>query len=296
MNSPSVTQVIVGYDATAPASAALDAAARLLPHAHAWITHLWTPLLADDNLRRRLRTAEPDVDAFLPALERESEWRAARTAETGAVLARAHGWEAETLIHRVMGGEGTELAQLAEKMQPDLVLLGTRSLSGIRAVLGSVSDMVVHYSPKPVLVVPHPLLSTEHHALADGPVIIGWDGSAGARTALHTARQLFPDRRLLFATVVDNGPTAPATAIEAPPHTDAGQPTWLRVPPGHGTPAQAIANGLITCARYHNAAVLLLGSRGRTATTEILLGSTVMATLHHAHRPVLVVPQSHGRS
>jgi nucleotide-binding universal stress UspA family protein len=291
MNTPSVTQVIVGYDATAPASAALDAAARLLPHAHAWITHLWTPLLADDNLRRRLRTAEQNLDAFLPALERESEWRAARTAETGAVLARANGWEAETLIHRVMGGEGLELAQLAEKMQPDLVLLGTRGLSGIRAVLGSVSDMVVHYSPKPVLVVPHPLLRTEHHALADGPVIIGWDGSAGARTALQTAQELFPDRKLLLATVTDN--STPAT--EAPPRNDAGQPTWLRVPPGPGTPAQAIADGLITSARYHNAAVLVLGSRGRTAATEILLGSAVMATLHHAHRPVLVVPQTHDR-
>jgi nucleotide-binding universal stress UspA family protein len=295
MNTPSVTPVIVGYDATPAAFAALDAAARLLPNSRAWITYLWTPLLADDNLRRRLRTTEPDLDGFLQSLERESEWRAARIAETGAVLARAQGWQAEPLIHRVMGGEGLELAQLVEKMQPDLVLLGTRGLSGIRAVLGSVSDMVVHYSPKPVLVVPHPLLSTEHHALADGPVIIGWDGSAGARTALHTAQQLFRDRRLLFATVVDNGPTAPTTGIEAPPRTDAGPPTWLRVPPGHGTPAQAIANGLITAANYHNAAVLVLGSRGRTATTEILLGSTVMATLHHAHRPVLVVPQSLGR-
>jgi nucleotide-binding universal stress UspA family protein len=291
MNTPSVTQIIVGYDDSPPASAALDAAARLIPHAHAWITHLWTPLLADDNLRRRLRTAELDLDAFLPALERESEWRATRTVETGAVLARAGGWQAETLTHRVMGGEGLELAQLAEKMQPDLVLLGTRGLSGIRALLGSVSDMVVHYSPKPVLVVPHPLLSTEHHALTDGPVIIGWDGSAGARTALHTAQQLFPDRKLLPTTVTDTstGPT------EAPPRTDAGQPTWLRVEPGHGTPAQAIANALITCARYHNAAALVLGSRGRTATTEILLGSSVMATLHHAHRPVLVVPQPHNR-
>jgi nucleotide-binding universal stress UspA family protein len=36
--------------------------------------------------------------------------------------------------------------------------------------------------------------------------------------------------------------------------------------------------------------VIVVGSRGRSARREILLGSVAMATLHRAHRPVLVVP------
>ncbi|WP_242625095.1 universal stress protein [Krasilnikovia cinnamomea] len=282
----SVTRVVVGYDATLPSSAAVDAAARLVPHAHAWITYLWTPPLVDEDLRRRLWTGSRSLDEFIQAIEREGQWRADRIADIGATLARASGWQAETLAHRVMGGEGLELAQLVEKMQPDLVLLGTRGLRGIRAVLGSVSDIVVHQSPKPVLVVPHPLLSTEHHALTDGPVLLGWDGSPGARAALDTAQRLLPGRNLLFATVEDDD-----TTPEAPPRTGDADPTWLRIPRGHGTTAQAVAHGLITGARDHDAALLVVGSRGRTAAAEILLGSVVMATLHQSHRPVLVVPQ-----
>ena len=37
---------------------------------------------------------------------------------------------------------------------------------------------------------------------------------------------------------------------------------------------------------------MVVGSRGRTAVRKILLGSVAMATLHRAHRPVHVVPQS----
>ena len=38
------------------------------------------------------------------------------------------------------------------------------------------------------------------------------------------------------------------------------------------------------------AAVLVVGSRGRSALREILLGSVAMAALHHSPRPVVVVP------
>jgi nucleotide-binding universal stress UspA family protein len=33
-----------------------------------------------------------------------------------------------------------------------------------------------------------------------------------------------------------------------------------------------------------------VGSRGQSVVEEIMLGSTAMATLHNAHRPVIVVP------
>jgi nucleotide-binding universal stress UspA family protein len=69
----------------------------------------------------------------------------------------------------------------------------------------------------------------------------------------------------------------------------------LRVKKGHGTPAQAVASSLIACARDHETALLVVGSRGRSAIREIVLGSVAMATLHHAHRPVLVVPDSDRR-
>jgi nucleotide-binding universal stress UspA family protein len=40
------------------------------------------------------------------------------------------------------------------------------------------------------------------------------------------------------------------------------------------------------------AAVLVLGSRGRSAVREMVLGSVAMSTLHRAHRLVMIVPHA----
>jgi nucleotide-binding universal stress UspA family protein len=167
------------------------------------------------------------------------------------------------------------------------VLVGSRGLGGTQAVLGSVSDMVVHYCPRPVVVVPHPMLAAEYEALPAGPVLVGWDGSAGAETAYAAARRLFPERDALLVSV-DEGATA------APPADPSGEAARevvrLNVDRGHGFHPRAVSDALIACARDRNAAVVVVGSRGRSAAREILLGSVAMGTLHHSHRPVMVVP------
>jgi nucleotide-binding universal stress UspA family protein len=203
-------------------------------------------------------------------------------AATGVVLAKAAGWDAVPLVVRSYGGDGLRFTELAEKVDADVVLVGSRGLGGAHAILGSVSDMVVHYTPRPVLVVPHPLLTAEHAALAEGPVVVGLDGSAGAQEALATAARLFPDRRRLPVSVEDG---------HAPSDSASADATTVRIPMpgGHAGTGRAVAAGLAEYASREAAAVLVVGSRGRSAVREILLGSVAMATLHHAHRPVLVV-------
>ncbi|WP_433731678.1 universal stress protein [Actinoplanes sp. CA-051413] len=176
-------RIIVGYDGSPPASAAIDAGTALFPRAHAWITNLWTPPFASEPLRRRLWTGSRHIDEFVEAVEAEGEREADRLAANGVTLARAAGWAAEPLVRRVYSGEGLELGQLAGEFGADLILLGSRGLGGAKALLGSVSDMAVHHTPCPALVVAHPLLAAEAAALADGPVVVGWDGSPGARHA-----------------------------------------------------------------------------------------------------------------
>ncbi|MEV0568710.1 universal stress protein [Dactylosporangium sp. NPDC050588] len=129
-------------------------------------------------------------------------------AAVGVTLATAAGWSAEPLVVSSYGGEGL---RFAEQVDADLAIVGSRGLGGARAVLGSVSDMVVHYTHRHVLVVPHPLLIDEFAALATGAVLVGYDGSAGARAALATAGRLFPDRTLLAATVQDGEATDETT-------------------------------------------------------------------------------------
>jgi nucleotide-binding universal stress UspA family protein len=258
----------------------------LFPHAHARVAQLWTPPFASTALRHRLWRGTSHVDEFVAAAEREGEREADRMAAVGVTLARAAGWDAEPVVVRSYSGEGVQLAELAEKMDADVVVVGSRGLGGAKAVLGSVSDMVVHYATRPVLVVPHPLLSDEHAALAGGPVLVGYDGSPGARAALAVAGRLFPTRGLLLVTVDDGQATTDAAAASA----DEATVTRVHVPAGRGAPGRSVAGSLAGFARSRDAAALVVGSRGRSALEEILLGSVAMATLHHAYRPVLVVP------
>jgi nucleotide-binding universal stress UspA family protein len=280
-------RVLMGYDGSPAASAAIEAGAQLFPQARVWVAHVWTPPFVSNGLRHRLWSGTSRVDEFVAALEREGEREANRMAATGVTLARAAGWDAEPLVVRSYGGEGLQVAELAEKMDPDLVLVGSRGLGGALAVLGSVSDMVAHYATRPVLVVPHPLLFAEHAALLAGPVVVGFDGSAGAQTAAATVSRLFPTRSLVLVTVDDA--QVPDDAAN-PPDAGTAAVTRLRVPGGRGAPGRAVADALAGCARSRDAAVLAVGSRGRSAMEEILLGSVAMATLHHAYRALLVVP------
>lgn len=274
--------IMTGYDGSLAAGTAIDCAGTLLPRAHAWITYLWVPPFASEALRRRLWHGRRRVDEFVEAIEREGAAEADRLAGTGVILARAAGWDAAPLVERSYGGEGLQLAELAEKLEPDLVVLGSRGLGGARAMFGSVSDMVVHYASRPVMVVPHPMLTTERAALAAGPVIVGWDGSAGARRALETAGELFGGRRIVLAAVADGEVAEPVPR--------GFESTAVELADGHPAIGRAVAEALAGLAADQRAAAVVVGSRGRSALREILLGSVAMATLHHMPRPVVVVP------
>jgi nucleotide-binding universal stress UspA family protein len=278
-----VLRVLAGYDGSLPAGAAIEVAARLLPGAHAEVTFMWTPPFASEPLRRRMWHGVNGVDEFVEAIEREGEAEALRLAAMGVAVAVAHGWKSEPLIRRSYGGEGLQLAETAEEVGADLIVVGSRGLGGAKAVLGSVSDMVVHYAPCPVLVVPHPLLESERAVLDTGPVIVGWDGSAAAAATAASVIRLFPDRAVVPVYAQDG---------REPEELPGSYLVRVHREGGHLERGRATAAALADHARDCRAAVIAVGSRGRTPLREILLGSTAMATLHHAYRPVLVVPHA----
>lgn len=277
----STTRLLLCYDGSLPAGAAIEVAARLLPDALACVTYLWTPPLSSEAMRRRLWRGTGGVNEFMATVEREGEAEAHRLAAMGVALAGAHGWKAGPVVRRTYGAEGMQLGEVAQEVDADLIVAGSRGLTGTRAVLGSVSDMLVHYAPCPVLVVPHPLLQDEHDALSSGPIVVGWDGSAGSEATRAEAARLFPARQIMpvFAGSVaeDEIRTVPGL-VETP------------LIGGHAEPGRAVAAALASLARAKHAAAIAVGSHGHSALREILLGSVAMATLHHAYRPVLVVP------
>ncbi|MEU7906491.1 universal stress protein [Actinoplanes sp. NPDC049118] len=284
---PHAVCAIVGYDGSPEASAVIDVGAALFPQARVWMTHMWSPPFASETLRRRLWAGTGHVDDFVDAIEREGEREAARIAGVGVTLAKAAGWDAEPLVRRIYGGEGLEFAQLAEKYDPDLVLLGSRGLGGTSAALGSVSDVAAHYTPRPVLVAPHPMLIAEQEALPAGPVLVGWDGSLGAEAAYGTAVRLFPAREVLLVHVEQAGGEPHPGVAE-----DGGREVvTVRAGHRHGRSAHAVAEALAGTARKRGAALLVVGTQGRSMVREMLIGSVTMGTLHLAHRPVMVVPR-----
>lgn len=281
-------RVLVAYDGSPAAVAAIEVGARLLPSAQAAVVYLWTPPFASTPLRQRLSSVAGTASEFVELLEREGHAEADRLAGTGVVQAESAGWTAEAIVRRSFGGDGYRIAAIADEVAPDVLLVGTRGLAGPGAVLDSFTDLMVHHSTRPVLVLPYPLLAADRVRAEAGPVVVGWDGSPGAAAAAHAATGLFPAREMIAVSVGADPDRAPQVPL--PSHVTKSVTTPAPGPvPGRG---RGIARALIDTGRRHGAGVLVVGSRGRSALREILLGSTAMAVLHHAHMPVLLVPHS----
>jgi nucleotide-binding universal stress UspA family protein len=250
------------------------------------VVYLWSPPFANANLRHQLWRAG-SLDELTKLIEREGAAEAERLAADGVAFSHAAGWQAEALVRRVFGGEVLELARLAEELRP----AASSSARGDLAAEGDVGERLRSSrppQPSSVLVVPHPLPVEERRAAAGGPVLVGYDASAGSRAALASAASLFPDRDLIVARAGQDG--AGDLHPGELPHAGAGRTTTLGLEGGRDPSARTVADALAGCAAAKGAGVIVVGSRGESAFREILLGSVAMAVLHHANRPVLTVP------
>jgi nucleotide-binding universal stress UspA family protein len=278
--------LLLGYDGSPEAARAIAIGALLLPEAEVQIVNIWTPPFASRSLWSRLRARAKNLDGLSELLVEEGSAEAQQMADDGVALGAAAGWRPAPLVHRGYGDIGFEFARLGENLGPDAIIVGARGLSGARAALGSVSDSTVHYSTVPVLVIGHPLLTSERRAAATGPILIGYDGSSHAERAIAGAKFLFPGRRLVIAAVGDAEPPDDAVLGTVP-----GEILHVAAV-GSVRSGRAVADALEEVAERHAAAAVVVGSRGQSAGREILLGSVAMAVLHHVHRPTLVVPNA----
>src|SRR5690606_33852092 len=148
-------EALLAYDGSPDAAAAIEVGASLMPGMRACVVHVWVPPFASEGLRRRLWREARNLDELLELLEREGKAEAERVAADGVALARAAGWRAVAPLVERGFNDGLQIARLAERRGAAAIVVGSRGLGGVRAVLGSFSDAVVHFSPAPVLVVPH---------------------------------------------------------------------------------------------------------------------------------------------
>ncbi len=145
---------------------------------------------------------------------------------------------------------------------------------------------------------------------SDAPLLICYDRSAGARAAIEFAAELFPGREAVVLTiwsfpvemaVYGLGNTAAYSeesqkrlATEAAQEgCDIANEVGLVARPliASGN-LEGACHAILHAADGQDASVIVVGSRGLGAVRSLILGSVSHAVVHHAHRPVLVVPRA----
>lgn len=147
--------ILIAHDGSPGADAAADEAARLFPGARSHVATVWSAIPTVAGARAALpddviRTAVENLDAT-------ARQAAADTAAQGVHRTRAAGLDAEAAVEPADSSVWATLVRLADEREVAAVVIGSRGRSGLRAaLLGSVSNAVVHHSARPVVVVQPP--------------------------------------------------------------------------------------------------------------------------------------------
>jgi cytochrome c oxidase subunit 1 len=209
----------------------------------------------------------------------------------------------------------TVIADAVAKVDPDHILIALRSSAHAnwqeRGLIGHIEERFG------LPVTAYAVDSEGHTSSADGPLVVCFDGSGDAEHAIRYAGELFAGRRALVVTVwrptvalgglgiagetagmVDFFELDEAAAEHADRVADAG----VRIALESGLEADPVvvkADGpvwkaILEIADRHDAATIVLGSRGLTGLRSMVLGSVSNAVVHHAERPTLVIRRPAG--
>jgi nucleotide-binding universal stress UspA family protein len=304
-------RLLISYDGSESAAAAISAAAHLVPGSHARVVYVRPPPDALEHAALA-RIAVPDDVLLVSAREygRQAAERASELAERGREIAERAGLHATAEV-RTGSSAWRVLCGAAEEGDVDVLVCGSRGRGPFsRAMLGSTSSSLLHHAACPVLVVPPGAGDLR------GPVLVGYDDSDGARAAITAAARIFPGRNALIVhawsspirrSYVGSAPaTVPLSEI-AGVTPDLGEVIAQQARAlaeegaAHARDQGLLARGiavegsleawrtLSATGRAEGASVIVTGCRGRGALGSTILGSVSAGLVHNAELPILIV-------
>jgi nucleotide-binding universal stress UspA family protein len=172
-----------------------------------------------------------------------------------------------------------QIIRAAAAFDADLLVMCSRGLTEFRGLIeGSVSHQILSKAPCPILCLPGGL---PRFSLRN--VVVAWDGSPAARSALTVAGRLsrVHGAKLVAIHVVRNG---------AEPERS-GLPTRISLAEVREGPG-GVADALNEAAHAARADLVVMGSHGRGDLAAMVLGSVTHRLLAISERPILVVRDS----
>jgi nucleotide-binding universal stress UspA family protein len=149
--------VVIAFDGSAAARAAMRHAADLFPGRQAIVATVWEPGLATmsavpaDSMGRVGYLPDPETVKLVDDAE---QGHATRVAQQGAELARSLGLPAEPHVVADDLDVGDTLIALADDRNAAGIVVGSHGISGLRShLVGSVARKLIQHSGRPVVVV-----------------------------------------------------------------------------------------------------------------------------------------------
>jgi nucleotide-binding universal stress UspA family protein len=233
-------------------------------------------------------------------------------AETGRELAVAAGFDPVSVVVSPHPHHQEAILTEARRVRASVIAVGSRGRSAAEAsLLGSVSSAIVHHADLPVLVVRPGAASSDEAPVT--PVQICYDGSDASRYAILAAGELVGERDAVIASFIEQVDDVVVLRSKLPwslgeeledrlaqvdrmeatgPLQRAEEGVELARNAGFAPQPQPVSGEgpawarLLEAAAATDAACIVVGHR----PTAERLGSTTYGLVHHAERPVLVVP------
>ena len=145
--------ILIAYDGSQDAKAAIQHAGKLMPGFATTVLTIWEPF---DTMLARTPEVLKSLAKVTEAAEidRQETEAAQASAREGVELATAAGLEATPLTTSLTGSVADTIIAQADQLDVDAIVVGSRGLTGVQLLLGSVSLAVVQRADRTVVIVP----------------------------------------------------------------------------------------------------------------------------------------------